>query len=94
MMVPFGILQMDSLFANPVLSMEKAENILASHNVEERVLILPELAFTGYCFSEKGAIEPLCEDSQRGLTSGWARKIAQKNRATVIVGFPEKTGKF
>ncbi|KAH7166088.1 hydrolase, carbon-nitrogen family protein [Dactylonectria macrodidyma] len=54
------------------------------------LLVLPELAFTGYNFKSLGEISPFLEPSGSGISSLWARTQALKYDCTVIVGYPEK----
>ncbi|KAH7008190.1 hydrolase, carbon-nitrogen family protein [Ilyonectria destructans] len=54
------------------------------------LLVLPELAFTGYNFKSLQEISPYFEPSGSGISSLWARTQALKHDCTVIVGYPEK----
>ncbi|PYH41723.1 putative protein N-terminal asparagine amidohydrolase [Aspergillus saccharolyticus JOP 1030-1] len=53
------------------------------------ILILPELALTGYNFSSLEAIKPYLEPAGRGPSADWARQIAQRLQCKVCVGYPE-----
>ena len=53
------------------------------------LLVLPELAFTGYNFSSVKAIEPHLELTNRGPTTTWAITTARRLRCRVFVGYPE-----
>ncbi|KYK58716.1 hypothetical protein DCS_05733 [Drechmeria coniospora] len=54
------------------------------------LLVLPELAFSGYNFKSLREIEPFLEHSESGISSLWARTVALKYDCTVLVGYPEK----
>lgn len=54
------------------------------------LLVLPELAFTGYNFKSLQHISPFLEDEGTGITSLWARTIALKHDCAVIAGYPER----
>ncbi|KAK4047718.1 hypothetical protein OIV83_005226 [Microbotryomycetes sp. JL201] len=54
------------------------------------MLVLPELAFTGYCFDSRQEIEPWLEDPDSGETFKWASKTAMRLLCYVFVGFPER----
>jgi protein N-terminal amidase len=54
------------------------------------LLILPEMAFTGYCFKDRAEIEPHCEHAERGATADWCRATARRLRCHVACGFPER----
>ncbi|CEG84521.1 hypothetical protein RMATCC62417_18312 [Rhizopus microsporus] len=56
------------------------------------VLVLPEMAFTGYVFNSVEEIMPYLEDAETGPTVNWARKQAQRLECYVIVGYPQKEG--
>ncbi|KAH8884884.1 carbon-nitrogen hydrolase, partial [Thozetella sp. PMI_491] len=53
------------------------------------LLVLPELAFTGYNFSSLHEITPFLEHAGSGISSLWARTTALKYNCTVSVGYPE-----
>ncbi|KAG0241919.1 Carbon-nitrogen hydrolase [Actinomortierella wolfii] len=53
------------------------------------ILVLPEMAFTGYMFTSKDHIRPYLEDAETGPSVQWAKKQAIRLRAHVVVGFPE-----
>jgi predicted amidohydrolase len=54
------------------------------------LLVLPELAFSGYNFKSLQEISPYLEPSGSGITSLWTRTVALKYDCTVITGYPEK----
>ncbi|KAG2216081.1 hypothetical protein INT45_005839, partial [Circinella minor] len=56
------------------------------------LLVLPEMAFTGYVFKNRKEIEPFLEDSKTGLSVTWAKKQAIRFNSYVIVGYPELPG--
>ncbi|GES96651.1 carbon-nitrogen hydrolase [Rhizophagus clarus] len=53
------------------------------------VLVLPELAFTGYVFRDRDHIKPYLEDSETGTSVQWAKMQAVRLRAFVVVGYPQ-----
>ncbi|EPE02927.1 carbon-nitrogen hydrolase [Ophiostoma piceae UAMH 11346] len=54
------------------------------------LLVLPEMAFSGYNFRSLAHITPYFEPTASGITSLWARTTALKFGCNVIVGYPEK----
>ncbi|KAH8882844.1 carbon-nitrogen hydrolase [Thozetella sp. PMI_491] len=54
------------------------------------LLVLPEMAFSGYDFKSLQHITPYLEPSGSGITSLWARTTALKHDCVVAVGYPEK----
>ncbi|CAG7949628.1 unnamed protein product [Penicillium nalgiovense] len=53
------------------------------------ILVLPELALTGYNFPSLEAIEPYLEPAGDGPSGSWARETARRLRCKVCVGYPE-----
>ncbi|PGH18260.1 hypothetical protein AJ79_00599 [Helicocarpus griseus UAMH5409] len=53
------------------------------------VLVLPEMAFSGYNFPSLKAIEPYLEPTESGPSSRWARDTARRLGCAVCVGYPE-----
>ncbi|KAF9894058.1 Carbon-nitrogen hydrolase [Aspergillus nanangensis] len=53
------------------------------------LLVLPELALTGYNFPSLEAIKPYVEAAGQGPCGTWARQTAQKYHCKVCVGYPE-----
>ncbi|KAJ3211915.1 Carbon-nitrogen hydrolase [Dinochytrium kinnereticum] len=52
------------------------------------LLILPEMAFSGYVFESKQHIRPFIEHPAHGPTVTWARSTARRLNCFVQVGFP------
>ncbi|KAH8736354.1 hypothetical protein BGZ61DRAFT_441879 [Ilyonectria robusta] len=72
-------------------NLNRADSVLSKANPDEiDLLVLPELAFSGYNFKSLQDIAPFLEHSGSGITSLWARTIALKYNCTVTVGYPEK----
>ncbi|KAB5575665.1 carbon-nitrogen hydrolase [Coniochaeta sp. 2T2.1] len=57
------------------------------------LLVLPELAFSGYNFKSRDEITPFVEPSGSGISSLWARTTALKYDCIVAVGYPERVRK-
>ncbi|KAL5337161.1 carbon-nitrogen hydrolase [Aspergillus crustosus] len=53
------------------------------------ILVLPELALTGYNFPSLDAIKPYVEEVGKGPSAEWARRTARRLRCKVCVGYPE-----
>ncbi|PLN76776.1 carbon-nitrogen hydrolase [Aspergillus taichungensis] len=53
------------------------------------LLVLPEMALTGYNFPSADAIRPYVEHVGQGPSADWARKTAKKHGCKVCVGYPE-----
>lgn len=53
------------------------------------LLVLPEMAVTGYCFKNAEEIAPFLE-SQRGITFDMSSEIAKRLGCYVVAGYPER----
>ncbi|KAK2749842.1 Carbon-nitrogen hydrolase [Myotisia sp. PD_48] len=69
----------------------KLEQKLQKGEKKERLdlLVLPELAFTGYNFPSLKAIRPYFENPESGPSLEWARSAASRLGSVVGVGYPE-----
>ncbi|KKY35549.1 putative carbon-nitrogen family protein [Diaporthe ampelina] len=54
------------------------------------LLVVPEMAFSGYNFTSLSHISPFLEHAGTGISSLWARSRALKHNCHVVVGFPEQ----
>lgn len=54
------------------------------------ILVLPELAFTGYNFSSRAEIKPYLEPTTAGVSTDWAKHVSKALGCHVLVGYPEK----
>ncbi|RKP22973.1 carbon-nitrogen hydrolase [Syncephalis pseudoplumigaleata] len=54
------------------------------------ILLLPEMAFTGYVFRDRTEIEAWAEDATTGPTIAWAQSQARRLHCFVMVGYPER----
>ncbi|KAM4056155.1 carbon-nitrogen hydrolase [Hirsutella rhossiliensis] len=74
-------------------NLHRADAVLSRANPEDLdldLLVLPEMAFTGYNFKSLQEIAPFLEPSGSGITSLWARTTALKYNCVVLAGYPEK----
>ncbi|KAI9019241.1 carbon-nitrogen hydrolase [Phycomyces nitens] len=53
------------------------------------VLVLPEMAFTGYVFNSLQEIKPFLQDAETGQTTMWAKQQALRLKCFVLAGYPE-----
>ncbi len=54
------------------------------------LLVLPEMAVTGYMYSSASAIEPYLEPPRIGPTSLLCRDLAKRLKCHIITGYPER----
>ncbi|KAI0443576.1 carbon-nitrogen hydrolase [Xylaria telfairii] len=72
-------------------NLNRADAVLNKANPENLdLLVLPELAFTGYNFKSLHQINPFLESQGSGISALWARTVALKLNCIVTVGYPEK----
>ncbi|KAI1266607.1 carbon-nitrogen hydrolase [Xylariaceae sp. FL1019] len=72
-------------------NLNRADAILSKANPENLdLLVLPELAFTGYNFKSLHHINPCLELKGSGISALWARSVALRFNCVVTVGYPEK----
>ncbi|KAK0099967.1 Carbon-nitrogen hydrolase [Cadophora gregata f. sp. sojae] len=72
-------------------NLNRADSVLSRAGPQDLdLLVLPELAFTGYNFRSLHHISPYLEPTTSGITSLWARTTALKYNCIVTVGYPEK----
>lgn len=55
-----------------------------------QLLVMPELAFSGYEFSDKAEVESLAEPFEGGPTSAFLRELARERGMVVVAGYAER----
>ncbi|KAG0045956.1 Carbon-nitrogen hydrolase [Gryganskiella cystojenkinii] len=84
-------LQLDPKFGEVQRNINHATKMIAHLKPEDvDVLVLPEMAFTGYVFKNKDHIRPYLEDAETGPSVLWAKTQALRLNAHVVVGYPER----
>jgi len=87
-----GILQFAPQLHSLESNIHKADSLiadLAPSTVD--LLVLPELAFTGYNYPSLASITPHLEPTTSGRTTAWAIATARRLRCHVTVGYPERS---
>ncbi|KAK6353524.1 Carbon-nitrogen hydrolase [Orbilia brochopaga] len=88
-------LQFDPQIGKVQENIHRADDILQHalgiEDVQDKVdiLVLPELAFTGYVFDSKLSIRPFLEPTASGITTQWAQATSRRLKCYTIVGYPE-----
>lgn len=84
-------LQLDSKIRNVTENIAKADAIIQSNPPPSDLdlLVLPELAFTGYNYPSYESIKPYLEPTTAGVTTQWAIATAKRFSCHVIAGYPE-----
>jgi len=71
----------------------KADKLLDARlaDLEElRLLVLPEMAFTGYHWRDRAHIDPVLDDGN-GAASAWCKRTAERLRCVVCCGVPMRS---
>ena len=88
-----GYLQFKPEFGEPDRNIKKIENLLSDKDFD--LIVVPELANSGYLFSAKDEIEKLSEAVPGGKFCSSLKKIAEAKEAFIVSGICEKdNGKF
>ena len=90
--IVLGLIQYDATLGQVDSNIARVDELIAGHHAPfyPDILILPEMAFTGYVFSSREEIEPFLESPNLRCPSiTWAKSTAQKLSCFVCVGFPE-----
>ncbi len=54
------------------------------------LLVVPELASTGYFFTEPETLLPMAEVPEEGMFCSWVRSLASERNGVVVAGFAER----
>jgi protein N-terminal amidase len=86
------ILQFGAVYKDKEKSIQKADELLKKYSLKNEIdiVVLPEMAFTGYKFKDKEDISPLLEVAGWGPTFEWWKKTAEKLQSYIFWGYPEK----
>ncbi|USW51331.1 Putative carbon-nitrogen hydrolase, protein amidase [Septoria linicola] len=84
-----AILQFNPRLGEVEANIKHADSLLARCTANIDLLVLPEMAFSGYNFPSLAAITPYLEPTASGPTTQWAIKTAQERQCHVVVGYPE-----
>jgi len=85
-----AILQFNPTLGAVEQNLQRATALLkTSDTTNIDLLVLPELAFTGYNFPDLEAIKPYLEPTAAGPSTHWAIATAQREKCAVLVGYPE-----
>jgi predicted amidohydrolase len=88
-----GVLQFEPKLLEIENNLKKMAELLA--DVEADLIVLPELAASGYLFTCLEEVDQVAEDAQTGRTATTFKKLAMENNTSFVVGFAEKDkGKF
>ncbi len=83
-----GFFQYRPMFGKTEQNVRKVVNVL--RQVDADLLILPELAFTGYYFSGRDELQSLAEDPQKSTTIDALISLCKERKFHIVTGFAEK----
>ena len=75
------------------LNIKTIDSLLCKYSFEDKIdiVLLPEMALTGYIFDTQSDIEPYLEIYNNGETYNFCSAISQRLNCYVFCGYPEKT---
>lgn len=85
-----GYFQFSPEFGNKVANLEKVQDSLSC--VKADLIVLPELAFTGYYFEDRNELNGLAEDASDSVTVNALSKLCKSNNFYIVTGFAEREG--
>ena len=83
-----GYYQYHPEFGAPKRNLEKVEDALA--RIDADIIVLPELAFTGYFFEDREELHDLAEDVSESPTVHRLSRLCKNNAFHLVVGFAER----
>ncbi len=83
-----GYFQFSPEFGEPGRNLEKVQDALSG--VEADIIVLPELAFTGYYFEDRKELNKLAEDITDPPTVNVLKKLCKANDLYIVTGFAER----
>ena len=83
-----GYFQYHPEFGAPKRNLEKVEDSLAG--IDADIIVLPELAFTGYFFEDRDELKEFAEVVSESTTVHSLSKLCKDNAYYLVVGFAER----
>ena len=83
-----GFYQYRPVFGNVSQNLNKVVTKL--DNIQADLIVLPELAFTGYYFKDRSEVKTLAEDPARSTTVDALSALCKKGKFHLVTGFTEK----
>ncbi len=87
-MLKIGFFQFEPKFGE--VSQNLARVLSALRNVDADLIVLPELAFTGYYFQDRSELISLSEDPNKSSTVNGLTQLCRERNFFLITGFAEK----
>ena len=86
-----GFLQMEVIFGAKAHNISTASSLLKSTDSAD-LIVLPELAFTGYDFLDRDEVASLAEPFASGTTADFLFSQARRTGAVMVAGYAERDG--
>jgi predicted amidohydrolase len=88
-MFKIGFLQFEPKFGEVETSLAKV--LSALENVDADLIVLPELAFTGYYFQDRSELMSLAEDPETSATVDGLTRLCRRRDFFLVTGFAERS---
>lgn len=85
-----GYFQFPPEFGNIIRNLEKVQDNLSG--IEADIIVLPELAFSGYYFEDRNELKTLAEDVSNSPTVNTLSRFCKNNNLHIATGFAELEG--
>jgi predicted amidohydrolase len=89
-MLKAGFYQFEPRFGRVESNLEKV--LSALEEVEADLIVLPELAFTGYYFQDRSEVLSLAEDTGHSPTVDGLAQLCRRKNLYLVTGFAERCG--
>ncbi len=84
-----AVCQFQPILNNRNFNLNKIEEMLSK--IEADLVVLPELATSGYVFANQQEVNDIAEDTFTGQTAILLRKFSKVKNTSYVIGFPERT---
>jgi predicted amidohydrolase len=84
-----AVCQFQPILKNRYANLQKIAFMLSK--LEADLVVLPELATSGYVFANQQEVNDVSEDAFTGPTATLLKKLAVEKDTSYVIGFPEKT---
>jgi len=90
-MIKIGFYQFNPVFKGVEENCDKVVKRLSNINAD--IIVLPELAFTGYNFYDRDEVSEIAETPEDSQIVKKLTELCSKNKNYIVTGFAEKSGK-
>lgn len=90
MKLTVACVQFNAVLGNTEINIAKVRHLVSKIKKEIDLLVLPELAITGYNFKSRQEIEPHLSELGKGPSASLASELSRKFHCHTVIGYPEK----